>query len=242
MLQGFHSQGLWIPVCIQGTQSHWGWHSFVESHLGSEGKSCASKATVLGLRTCTYKQNKKPLHEDYLAKFWYPCQTAENNYKEDQSYEVSWSVCLVCDIVISLWHQPMAKYYFDTFWRCLPSENDCKIISRFLSIMLTKAWLIQRLLEKTREISHKVTQNRIEDRVALLCSHSCSAYCHLCIWNCLSNTLGARDVFLIADGPRRSMHGLFFNPRNLTIFWVISTKRSCDIVFMKMNDSPSKND
>ena len=40
---------------------------------------------------------------------------------------------------------------------------------------------LQRLLDKTREISLKVTQNKIEERGALLCSHLCSVYCYLCI-------------------------------------------------------------
>ena len=126
------------PVCIQGTQSHWGWHSFVESHSGSEGKSCASKVAVLGLWTCTYKQNKKPPHEDYLARFWYPCQTAE---KDSRSRAVIWSLLIsglgmwYCNQLmtstndeVSFWH----VLTMTTFWEWL--QNN----SRFLRIMLTK--------------------------------------------------------------------------------------------------------
>ena len=144
---------------------------------------------------------------DYLARFWYPCQTAE---KDSRSRAVIWSLLIsglgmwYCNQLmtstndeVSFWH----VLTMSTFWEWL--QNN----SRFLRIMLTKAWL-QRLLhsDKTLEISLKVTQNRIEDWAALLCSHLCSVYCYLCIWNCSFFFSGCQRLEMIVRGEPCTVH------------------------------------
>ena len=90
-----------IDVGIQGKQSHLGSHSFVESHSGSEGKSCARKAIVLDPWTCTYTQNKKLLHEDYLTRP-FDIHVQGRKAKKQAKKESLTNGLLLSDILMSL--------------------------------------------------------------------------------------------------------------------------------------------
>lgn len=140
----------WIPfrqwnqkLCKQGNC-----FGSVKLHIHTEQENSSwrlSSKVLISMSNCR-KQRKKSSHMKSPDQVGLVCDINCNKLMTSTNDEVLF------------WHVLTVT----TFWEWL--QNN----SRFLRIMLTKRWL-QKLLDKTRKISHKVSQNRIEDRAALLC-------------------------------------------------------------------------